>query len=71
MFEIRDGYVEDVLQLLRDAEVFDDVFGLLTEVAVDGERLFSVDVGHFEVVFYVQPKYTVGRQCPQTAISGE
>lgn len=50
MFEVRYGYVQDVLKLLRNSEVFDNIFGLLAEMSIYGQCLFGIYVRHLEVV---------------------
>ena len=51
MLEIRNRNVEQILQLLRNAQEFDDVFCLSAEVPVNSQRIRGIDVGHLEVVF--------------------
>jgi hypothetical protein len=50
MFQIRYWNIQQILEFLGYAEVFDDTFSLFAEVSVDAQSCLGVDVGHFEIM---------------------
>lgn len=51
MLEVRYRDIEEILKLLRDAQILDHPFGLFTESSIQGKGVSGVNVRHLEIVF--------------------
>lgn len=52
MTKIRYWNVKDVLQLLRNPEIFHHPLSLAAEVAIEVQRLLGIGAEHFKIVFW-------------------
>jgi len=52
MLQVRDGDVQEILQLLGYTQIFHDRLGLSAKVAINAEGRFSVNMGHLKVGFW-------------------
>ena len=52
MFEVWDWHIEKIFQLFCNPQELDNAFCLLAEMSVQLERIVSIHLGHFKIVFW-------------------